>query len=64
MISVEELKEWLKEFKFGKYMDVQQFLRWLDDHAKIDLKDKLGYKEDRIDKARTKKKLHEALKGV
>lgn len=63
MISIEEIREWLEEYKFGKYLDVQTFLKWVYAHAKTDLKDKLNYKDDYLDKARTKAKLHEALKG-
>lgn len=63
MISIEEIREWIEDYKFGKYIDIQQFLSWIYSHAKRDLKDKLNYKDDHIDKERQKDKLLKTLKG-
>jgi len=63
MISIEELKVWVKKYAFGKYISKHELFAHLERVAKRSLEDKLTREKRAELTEKEKERLHQQLKN-
>ncbi len=64
MISIDELKKWISEYKFGRYIDTNEFLAHLERVAERSLEEKLTQNKRAELNEKKKERLHKELKNA
>lgn len=63
MISIDELKKWIADYKFGKYINIKELLAHLNRVAKQSLEDKLTQNRRAELNEKNKERLYKELKN-